>query len=41
MECPGKLLGYRCCNNRNAPVYYTDDYGKWSVEGEDWCSIKN
>ncbi|OUM60015.1 family 11 glycoside hydrolase [Piromyces sp. E2] len=38
-SCPLEILnlGYPCCANSNCEVYYTDGYGDWSVDNDEWC----
>ncbi|OUM68432.1 glycoside hydrolase family 6 protein [Piromyces sp. E2] len=38
--CWSERLGYRCCSNPNAEVYFTDADGEWGVENNDWCGIQ-
>lgn len=33
--------GYKCCSNANAQVVYTDATGKWAIENNEWCIVKD
>ncbi|ORX83950.1 endoglucanase precursor [Anaeromyces robustus] len=42
-DCWAKALGFKCCDEENPQVYYTDESGDWSVEFKgdsgEWCGI--
>jgi serine protease inhibitor len=37
--CFSERLGYPCCKGNE--VLYTDNDGKWGVENDEWCGIKD
>jgi len=38
-NCFSERLGYSCCKGNE--VLYTDNDGKWGVENDEWCGIKD
>jgi len=36
-DCWAESLGYKCCTDKT--VYYTDNYGDWGYENDNWCGI--
>jgi len=37
-KCWSLPQGYPCCKNTNE-VFFTDEYGSWGVENDNWCGI--
>jgi len=33
------FIGFKCCSSWNNEIVFTDDYGDWGVEDNDWCGI--
>ncbi|ORX45558.1 hypothetical protein BCR36DRAFT_585585 [Piromyces finnis] len=38
-DCWAEKLGFKCCENEDLKVEYTDENGDWGVENGDWCGI--
>ncbi|OUM60013.1 family 11 glycoside hydrolase [Piromyces sp. E2] len=38
-SCPSSISdqGYPCCSDSECVVVYTDEFGDWSIENNDWC----
>lgn len=41
-DCSPAIIeqGYPCCSEQNTEVQYTDEYGDWGYENDDWCGIR-
>jgi len=40
-KCWSTSLGFPCCSDSNAIVYYTDSNGQWGLENNNWCGKPN